>query len=167
MFYHKFPNLQRFFQKYSTKKLTKNIKSTDSMNLSCNFSKRTTINKEFIYGGKCRKLLVTYKEICNNMGNFYIGNTQQMLKKRIDTHLGEVCKQINKSKSSNTFTKYFVSLFLLDSKITRKDSGWNSMARKSYFICQVIWKTHLLPMYEEDTTYTEPPTYGPQPNNQP
>ena len=46
---------------------------------------------------------------------------QQKLKKRIDTHLGEVCELANKNKSSYSFVRHFASLFPPEAKIARND----------------------------------------------
>ena len=49
------------------------------------------VERKCVYNEQCSNSLVVYKAICCLTGKFYIGNTQQNLKKQIDGHLGEVC----------------------------------------------------------------------------
>ena len=60
-----------------------------------------------MYKGECRKAIVVYKAECVDCKMFYVGNTQQKLKLRINQHLGEVCTLVNKGKTSDSFAKHF------------------------------------------------------------
>lgn len=61
--------------------------------------------------GKCRKSLVVYKATCKFCDCFYIGNTQQKLKKRMEQHFGETCKQVNEGDKSDSFAAHFAAHF--------------------------------------------------------
>ena len=138
MSYHKFPNMRELFQSDLTTKLTEDLKSMDFMDLPCNCSKRTTINVKCVYGGRCRHSLVVYKVTCKATGKFYIGNTQQKLKKRIDAHLGETCDLVNKSKASDSFARHFAEQFTTEAKITRND------VREKIYV-EILWKGRAVP----------------------
>ena len=55
----------------------------------------------------------------------YIGNTQQKLKCRMDQHLGDVVKLVNKDEKSDSFASHFASHYEGDNdketKLKRKD----------------------------------------------
>ena len=89
MSYHKFSNLGEIFQGDLNNKLMKNITSKDFMDLMCNCTNSTTINGNCIYNGNCRKSIVIYKATCKECGCYYIGNTQQKLKLRMNQHFAD------------------------------------------------------------------------------
>ena len=62
-----------------------------------------------------------YKATCKQCDKFYIGNTQQHLKKRISQHIGEVKKLVNRGEGSDSFAKHFASHFTDSTNITRDD----------------------------------------------
>ena len=121
MSYHKFSNLGEIFQGDLNKKLMNNITSKDFMDLDCNCRRCSTVNGRCIYGGKCRKSIVIYKATCKDCGCYYIGNTQQKLKLRMNTHFSETRDLINNGNSSDSFAKHFASHFKDKNSITRNE----------------------------------------------
>ena len=107
MSYHQLPNLDQAFQSNLNTKLTKNSGSANFAELPCNYNRTSRVDRNFMYGGECRRSIVVYKAECKDCNMCYIGNTQQKLKLRINQHLGEVCNLVNKGKTSESFTKYF------------------------------------------------------------
>ena len=75
---------------------------------ACNCNRASKVNGECVYKGECRKILVVYKAECNDCTIWYLGNTQQKIKLRINKHLGEVCKLVNTGKTSDSFAKHFI-----------------------------------------------------------
>ena len=112
MSYHKFPNLGQMFQSDLTTKLTKDIESLDYMDLPCNCNVRTKVKGKCWFNGECRKSIVVYKAKCKLCEMFYIGNTQQKLKTRVNQHLTDVCTLVNKNKTSDTFAKHFAAHYI-------------------------------------------------------
>ena len=60
MSYHKFLNLGQQFQSDLTQKLTKEMKSMDLMELSCNCNAKLKVNGKCMFKGDCRKLIAVY-----------------------------------------------------------------------------------------------------------
>ena len=108
MSYHRFPNLGQAFQSNLNTKLTKNSGSANFAELPCNYNRTSRVDRNFMYGGECRRSIVVYKAECKDCKMCYIGNTQQKLKLRVNQHLGEVsCNLVNKEKTSDSFAKHF------------------------------------------------------------
>jgi hypothetical protein len=89
MSYHKFQNLQELFQSDLSCKLMRGVGSKDFDDLKCNCNTRTKINGNCTYGDHCRKSIVVYKATCKKCDMFYVGNTQQKWKARMNQHYGE------------------------------------------------------------------------------
>ena len=125
-----------------------------------------TINRRFIYRGRYRHLLLVYKVACSKTGKFYIGNTQQNLKKHIDTHLSESCSMVNKNEVSDSFVRHFATQFSTEAKITimalEKDQCRNYMARKTNFVHETLQETNMYVMHERTTidSYSPNKVYG-------
>ena len=102
MSYHKFPNLRELFSGNLTGKMMRDIDSLDFIDRECNCNKASLVGGECIFWGDCQKSMVVYKCECI-CGKFYIGNTQNHIKKRIQGHLVETRSLINKEASSDTF----------------------------------------------------------------
>ena len=84
-------------------------------------SKNSLINGNCIYGKKVqKKSIVVYKASCNICGCYYIGNTQQKLKARMNAHFSETKDLANNNKQSDSFAKHFASHFK-DKEIARGD----------------------------------------------
>ena len=84
MSYHKFSNLRQTFQGDLTSKLMKGISSKDLEDLECNCNIGTKIDGRCIYNYTCRNSILVYKAIYRDCQCFYISNTQQYLKTRMN-----------------------------------------------------------------------------------
>ena len=121
MSYHKFSNLREIFQGDLNSKLLKGIGSRDFDDLACNCNSASKIDGKCIYNNKCRNSVLVYKSTCLDCNKFYIGNTQQHLKKRMNQHFIETRALVNKNETSDSFAKHFASHFPKDERIATKD----------------------------------------------
>ena len=121
MSYHKFTNLGEIFQGDLNNKLMEGITSKDFMDLKCNCMNSTKVNGNCMYGGNCRKSIVIYKATCTECGCYYIGNTQQKLKTRMNQHFTDTKNLVNNNKLSDSFAKHFASHFQDKNHISRGD----------------------------------------------
>ena len=111
MSYHKFTNLGETFQGDPNNKLMEGITSKDFMDLEWNCNQATTVNGNCICGGNCKKSLVIYKATCKECGCYYVGNTQQKLKSRMNQHFAETKDLVDNKKFSDSFAKTFCFAF--------------------------------------------------------
>ena len=111
MSYHEFSNLNEIFQGDLNNKSMENMTSRDFMDLNCNCNRGSKIDGECIHGKECRKSIVVCKATCNDCGCYCIGNTQQKLKARMNTHFSETEDLINNGKLSDSFAKHFATHF--------------------------------------------------------
>ena len=111
MSYHKFSNLREIFQGDLTSKLIQNVNSKDFMDLPCNYNTTLKINRSCLYNSMCRKPVLIYKATCICCRRFYIENTQQHFKTRINQHVAETRTTANTGKHFNLFAKHFASHF--------------------------------------------------------
>ena len=79
--------------------------------------------------------MVVYKATCKKSKKFYIGNTQQKLKKRLDQHVGDVYDLANKKMTSDSFARHFAGNFKEDEKITRKTV-------RTCITVDILWKVN-------------------------
>jgi len=107
-----FENVEELLGAALHKVVMKGLTSSDMKCRECNCSKPNKLEDgKCLYKGKCRESCVIYKVNCNHCAKFYIGNTQNFLKKRIQEHINDVVKLINKGIYSNSFAKHFASHF--------------------------------------------------------
>ena len=85
MSYHKFANLGELLSGDLTGKVMKGVESLDFMDRDCNCNRAFMVDGGCIFGGDCRKCIVVYKCQCM-CGKFYIGSTQNSVKKRMHGH---------------------------------------------------------------------------------
>jgi len=90
-----------------TWKLLDGVDSKDFMDQDCNCNNKTKVNGQCVYEGKCRKSIVVYKATCKLCDKYYIGNTQQKLKKRMDQHFGETVDHVNRGIKSDSLANHF------------------------------------------------------------
>ena len=114
MSYHKFPNLGKIFGGDLSGKLMREVKSVDFMDRPCNCSVVSKVDGKCIFGDNCRKSIVVYKCECTICGKFYIGNTQNHVKKRMNGHYAETRNSVNKGIISDSFAKHFSKHFKND-----------------------------------------------------
>ena len=114
MSYKKFANLREIFSSDLNSKLMKGITSLDFADRPCNCTRSNKfLNGECVYKSNCRKKMVIYMATCKfkDCNCFYIGNTQQCLKKRMEGHYNDVKQKILYNKSSDSFADHFASHF--------------------------------------------------------
>jgi hypothetical protein len=113
MAYSRFNNLREIYQGDLSKKLTEGLVSLDfaSLPCNCNISSKSPTTGKCAYEGNCRKKCVVYKATCFLCEAFYIGNTQQALKKRMDGHYVDVQKLVTKGIHSDSFARHFAKHF--------------------------------------------------------
>ena len=111
MSYHKFPNLSEILGGDLQGKLMEEVESIDFMDRPCNCNSASKVDGECIYGSSCRKSVVVYKCECKICGVFYIGNTQNQIKKRMNGHFAERRNSVNKGVISDSFAKDFAMHF--------------------------------------------------------
>ncbi len=111
MSYRRHPNLSQLFQGDLTAKLMAGIESKDFMDRLCNCNAATLVNGQCFCKSQCRKSLVVYKATCKLCNKFYIGNTQQKLKERMQQHFSDTARLCNDGVKSDSFAAHFASHF--------------------------------------------------------
>jgi len=134
MSYHKFANLREKFQGDLNNKLMTGINSEDFIDRDCNCNATTLVDGKCAFNGECRKCILVYKATCKICDKFYIGNTQQLLKKRMGQHFSETRRQINTSKSSDSFSAHFSSHF------QRNDTSINVQHIRRIVNMKILWQ---------------------------
>jgi GIY-YIG catalytic domain len=131
MSYHRFTNLRELFQGDLSRKLTKDVISKDFENLQCNC--RLGAEKACGYNNCCRKSIVVYKVTCKNTSKSYIGNTQQIFKKRMQQHFNDVKKLHQLGVKSDSYAKHFATQF----------SNFNNLTpslQRGSINCEILWQ---------------------------
>ena len=82
MSYHRLPNLGELLQGDLVSNIRRNLASKDFPDRECNCNTNTKVKERCAYGGECRRCCVIYKVTCKFCGGFYVGNTQNTLKKK-------------------------------------------------------------------------------------
>jgi len=118
MSYHKIVNLGQILQGDLNSKLIKGVRSLDFENLECNCNSKSKTDGKCVYGGKCRHSIVVYKATCKICDKFYVGNTQQKLKLRMNQHYMDVRNLVNKQLTSDSYARHFASHFIKEDNIT-------------------------------------------------
>ena len=81
MSYHRFPNLGETPEGYLVSKIRRNLASKDFLDGECNCNTTAKVKGRCAYRGECRRCCVIYKVTWKCCGDFYVGNTQNTLKK--------------------------------------------------------------------------------------
>ena len=81
MSYNRFPNLGELLQGDLVSKTRRNLASKAFLDRECNCNTSTKVKGRCTYGGECQRCCVIYKVTCKCCGKFYVGNTQNTLKK--------------------------------------------------------------------------------------
>ena len=128
--------------------MIQDLVSKDFEKLNCNCRVRDE-NGVCRFGGQCRTPIVVYKALCPVTQCYYIGNTQQHPKKRMQQHHNDVRKLLlfgTKSDSfANHFSKYVPQPF---SPVGKKVSEyikyefsliWNGNPLSTYTRCEQTW----------------------------
>ena len=82
MSYHRLPNLGELVQGYLVSKTRRNLASKDFLNREYNCNTTKKVKGRCAYGGECRRCFVIHKVTCKCCGDFYVGNTQNTIKKQ-------------------------------------------------------------------------------------
>ena len=127
--YHKFSNVREHLQGDLTTKLMEGIGSKDFLTQDCN----CRIPAKCAYFGKCRTSIVIYQATCLKTGMKYIGNTQQLVKKRIQQHVQDVKTLVMTGKKSDSFAEHFAQL--VPKGLERKE-----VAKEIQFKVDILWK---------------------------
>ena len=130
MSYHRFTNLREIFQGDLSRKLNIELTSKDFEPLPCNCRPGRT--GMCGYNNICRNSVIVYKVECNNTGKVYIGNTQQMFKKRMQQHFGEVGKLVKLGEKSDSYAKHFATQL--------SPENVSSETQRNGITCSIIWQ---------------------------
>lgn len=134
MSYRRHSNLSQLFQGDLTAKLMRGVESADFKDRPCNCCNATLVEGSCFCKGKCRKSVVVYKANCKLCNCFYIGNTQQKLKKRMEQHFGETTKLVNDGEKSDSFAAHFASHFLDQEQDARRQDIRNMVDM------EIVWQ---------------------------
>ena len=75
------------------------ILSEDLMDRECNCSLPSKVNGKCVYKGKCKNKCLIYKVKSSMCDTIYIGNTQQKLKKIINSHFSDILRLLKNRKN--------------------------------------------------------------------
>ena len=110
----------KFSKSNLNNKLLKGIRYKDFEDLAYDYNTASKIDNKCIYNSKYRSSILIYKATCKHCGCYYIGNTQQHLKNRMNQHFSELINLVNKSETSDYFAQHFTSHFPIDDKYQQK-----------------------------------------------
>jgi hypothetical protein len=85
-------------------KITANVRSLDFLNQACNCNPK---QGPCDYGGKFRRSIVVYQANCVVTGMKYIGNTQQLVKSRMQQHKQDTKWLFFEGRKSDSFASHF------------------------------------------------------------
>ena len=110
MSYHIFPNKGKLVQGYMVSKTIQDLASKVFLDKECNFNVTKKVNGRCVYGGECCGCCVIYKFTCKFCGDFYIGNTQNTLK-RVEQHFQDVAQNVVNNKNPDSSVAHFAKHF--------------------------------------------------------
>ena len=111
MAYHRYPNLGELLQGDLVSKIRCNLASKDFLDRECNCNTTTKVKSRCEYGGECSRCCVIYKVTCKWCGDFYVVNTQDNLKKRMEQHFQDVAQKVMNDKNSESLAAHFDNNF--------------------------------------------------------
>jgi GIY-YIG catalytic domain len=76
---------------------------------------------------------VVYRVECKNSGKFYIGNTQQHFKKRMQQHFNDVKKLHKDGEKSDSYAKHFANQLSNINNLTPK-------MQRNNINCKILWQ---------------------------
>jgi len=104
----RFENVEELLGEALDKLVIKGITSRDMKYREYNCSRPNRLESgKCMYNGKCRESCIIYRVECRICKKIYIGNIQNFLKKRIQEHMNDVVKLVNKEQISDSFAKHF------------------------------------------------------------
>ena len=107
MAYTGFPNLRDLFNGDLSSKVMKGIVSQNFRLRKCNCNKRSKIDGNCTFAGKCKTTCCIYNINCLVCGKDYVGQTQNAAKTRTGQHCGDVIKLFGKGIKTDTFASHF------------------------------------------------------------
>jgi hypothetical protein len=131
---HKFSNLREIFQGDLGGKIMEGAQSKDFIDRQCNCVASSKVNGQCLYGEKCRRAVVVYKATCKVCEKQHYGNTQQYLKLRINQHVGETVKLVNKGEKSDSFANHFAGHF------SGSDADATRPIVREMLKVEIVWK---------------------------
>ena len=106
MYYHILPNIGEILQVDMVSKTRQNLAYKDFLDREWNCNTTTKVKGRCAYGGEFCRCCVIYNVTCKCCGNFYVGNTQNTLK-RMEQHFQDVAKKVTNNKNSDYFAAHF------------------------------------------------------------
>ena len=110
MSYHKFNNLAEYLNGELVAKIGQGIISSDLMDRECNCYLPYKVNSRFVYEGKCRQKCLIYEVKLSMCDAIYIGNTQQIIKKRMGGHFFDVERFLKNEKNRLICSPFRIAL---------------------------------------------------------
>ena len=111
MSYHIFNNLAELLNGYLAAKIGQGIFSKDLMDRECNYYHPSKVNGKCVYKGKCQSGCIIYEVKCCMCDALYMGNTQQIFKKRMYGNFSNLQRLLKNGQKSDSFTAHFVRHF--------------------------------------------------------
>jgi hypothetical protein len=136
MCYRRFPNLREMFQGDLNTKLIEGVISRDYKNLECNCQKG---RDECLWNEKCRTKCAVYKYTGPVTRKFYIGQTQQFVKRREQQHVQEAKNRAITGAKSDSFAEFFGGK--VPKEVAEKK---NKKDIKIEFEREIIWNGNLI-----------------------
>ena len=81
------------------------------MDRECKCYLPSKVNGKCVYEGKCGSKCIIYQVECSMWDDFYIGNTQQTFKKRMDGHFSDLLHLLKNRQKSISFSAHFEQHF--------------------------------------------------------
>ena len=115
---HRFKNITDIFNGDLSFKINTNLGSRyfEEKLCNCNANARDR-SGQCVYDSQCRQTMVVYKATCRVCQMFYIGCTQQQIKKRMQQHFNSAGEWVNMKKQSDSFASHFGSHFVAPNSI--------------------------------------------------
>ena len=92
MCYKRHSNLKELLLGDLSNKILENVVDATSQDKECNCMANKLVDGECFLSGDCQRANLIYKLFCGCCGDFYIGKTQNYVKKRTQTHINHVVK---------------------------------------------------------------------------
>ena len=108
---HRLPILGEILQGDLVGKIRKLIGLKYFLNCECNCTSKTMVKFTCAYRGECRIFIYFYKVTCRQSLSFYVVNTQNTFKKRMEQLFQDVDKKLQNDKNSDTFAAHFAQHF--------------------------------------------------------
>ena len=111
MYYHRFPNLGELIQWDLVSKPRKGLAPKYFVSRERNCKPTMKVHVRCAYKGECRRCCVVYKVTPKCYGDFYVGNIQNVLKKRMEQNSQDVSQKVMHNKNLDSFANHFAKQF--------------------------------------------------------